>query len=227
VSLARKTALRIVGGVRSRAKALVESVVAAGERSEADPFQDAASGLLFGLLLLILNDTTSAEEVLLEVHVEVRKHAARFEKSQDDLLTWLITVTHRHALERLCSSSGDQQFVVSVGLARAPGAGEPRRFGINKSAHRRLVAASLDSLSPIERKMIELAYFSRMSPLAIALNLRESPDAVKAGLQHGISQLYNLFKSQGVFAGAPDGAEGRRKRAGETITAECLVLAQP
>jgi RNA polymerase sigma-70 factor (ECF subfamily) len=177
-----------------------------------DRLQNAASGLLFGLLLLILNDTTSAEEVLLKVYDEVRRHAARLEKSQQNLLTWLITITHRHALERLCSSSGDQQFAVSVGLARAPVAGEACGFGISKSAHRKLIAASLDGISPAERKIIELTYFFRMSPLAIALKLRQSPDAVRAGLQHGISQLYNLFKNQGFFPGPDDGAEDEGKR---------------
>ena len=50
--------------------------------------------------------------------------------------------------------------------------------------------------------MIELAYFSRMSTLEIALKLRQSPDAVKAGLQHGISQLYILFKNRESLVGS-------------------------
>lgn len=226
MSLAQKTALSIVGGARrSHPETLAKSMVAA-EESEVDRLQDVASGLLFGLLLLILNDTTSAEEVLAEVYDEVRLQAKRFVKNQEDVLTSLITITHRHALERLCSSREDQRFAVSVGLARAAGSGESRRFVISKSAHRRLVAASLADLSLAERKMIELAYFFRMSPLAIALKLRESPEAVKAGLQHGVSRLSDLFKNQRVFVGAPP-AEGKRKPAGETTTAECLVLAQP
>lgn len=50
--------------------------------------------------------------------------------------------------------------------------------------------------------MIELAYFSRMTPRAIAMRLRQSPDTVKTGLQYGISQLYNLFKNQGFLSEA-------------------------
>jgi hypothetical protein len=45
--------------------------------------------------------------------------------------------------------------------------------------------------------MIELTYFSQMSSRAIATQLLESPDTVRTGLQHGILQLYHLFKNRG------------------------------
>jgi RNA polymerase sigma-70 factor (ECF subfamily) len=202
VALAQRSTLGIVdGGPRSLdLEGLVPSI-AAGDEPAVARFYDATSGLLFGLLLLILGDTAAAEEVLLEVYAEVREHAARFDKNHESLLAWLITIAHRCALEHLCSGSEDRQFAISVGLA-GPGSGQARRFGISKSAHRRLVGATLAALSPAERKMIELAYFFRMTPRAIAMRLRQSPDTVKTGLQYGISQLYNLFKNQGFRSAA-------------------------
>jgi RNA polymerase sigma-70 factor (ECF subfamily) len=204
VALAQRSAVsvRIIDG-RPRnldLEGLVPSI-AAGNEPALVRFYDATSGLLFGLLLLILGDTATAEEVLLEVYAEVRQHAGHFDKNHESLLTWLITIAHRRALEHLCSSSEDQQIVVSVGLADPQGSGEVH-FGISKSAHRRLVGATLDALSPAERKMIELAYFSRMTQRAIAMKLRQSPDTVKIGLQYGISKLYNLFKNPGFLSEA-------------------------
>ena len=200
MALAQRSAPRIVdGGLRGLDLEGLVPWIAAGYEPAVTRFYDATSGLLFGLLLLILGDTAAADEVLLEVYAEVRQHAARFDKNHDSLLTWLITIAHRRALEHLCSSSGDPQFAVSVALAGPPGCGQVRRFGISKSAHRRLVGATLSALSPAERKMIELTYFSRMTPRAIATKLRQSPDTVKTGLQYGIAQLYKLFKKQGFL----------------------------
>ncbi len=200
MALAQRSALRIVSpGPRSFDLEGLVSLIAAGDERAAARFYEATSGLVFGLLLLILSDTATAEAVLLEVYAEVRQNAARFDNNQDSLLTWLITIAHRRALEHLCSSTGDQQFLVSVGLASATSSGGFSRFGISKSAHRRLIGATLDALSPAERKMIELAYFSRLTPTAIAAKLRQSPDAVKTGLRYGVSQLYKLFKSQGIL----------------------------
>jgi len=191
----------VEGGPRTLdLEGLIHSI-AAGDEPAVARFYDATSGLLFGLLLLILSETATAEKVLSEVYTEVRQHAARFDKNHESSLTWLITIAHRRALEHLCSSGEDRQFLISVGLA-SPTSDAVRRFGINKSAHRRLVGATLDALSPAERKMIELAYFSRMTPPAIATKLRQSPDSVKTGLQSGLSQLYNLFKNQGILSEA-------------------------
>lgn len=200
MALAQRSPLRIVeGGPPFLDLEGLVPAIAAGDEPAVAHLYDATSGLLFGLLLLNLGDTATAEEVLLEVYAEVRHHAARFNKNNESLLSWLITIAHRRALEHLCSSSGAQQFAVSVGLAGSPGSGPERRFGISRSAHRRLVDATLNALSPAERRMIELAYFSRLTPRAIALKLRQSPDTVKTGLHYGISQLYNLFRNRGML----------------------------
>lgn len=197
---AQRNVGRIVdGSPRSLALEELVSAIAAGDESAEARFHDTTSGLIFGLLLLILGDTETAENVLSEVYFEVKQHAAHFDKHDESVLTWLITISHRRALERLCSNSSDQQFVISVGLAEPQGHGQTSSFGISKSAHRRLVSATLSKLSPAERKIVELAYFSRLPPRAIALKLRQPAETVKLGLRHGVSQLYNLFKNQGFL----------------------------
>lgn len=199
MSSAQRTVLRIAEGGPRRFK-LEELVlsIATGDELAAARFYKATSGLLFGLLLLMLSDTATAEKVLLEVYAEERRQAARFDQTQQDLLTWLITITHRRALEHLCSSNEDQQFAVSIGLA-GPGRSGDGGSAISKSAHRRLVGAMLDGFTDAERKMVELAYFSRMTPRAIALELQESPAVVSNGLQAGIAQLHDLFKIQEIL----------------------------
>ncbi len=176
--------------------------IAAGDQTAVSGFKAATSGLLFGLLLRILGDTATADLVLSTVYDEVSNQAPGFEKNDDSLLTWLITIAHRRALEHLCSSKEDQQFLISVGLATALRSGPEQKVRIRKSAHRRLVSATLNSLSPAERKMIEMAYFSRMTPLAIASKLRQSPEVVTTGLQCGILGLYNLFRNYGSLTEA-------------------------
>jgi len=201
VESAQRSVLRIVerGPRNLDLEGLVSSIVA-GDEPAVGRFYDATSGLLFGLLLLMLGDTTTAEEVLLAVYAEVKQSASRFDRNRESLLSWLVTIAHRQALEHLCSSSEDWQFLISVGLAGPPNPGQLYRFGVSKGPHRRLVGATLNALSPVEQKMIELAYFSRMTPLEIGMRLRQSPETVKTGLQYGISKLYNLFKNPGLSA---------------------------
>jgi len=208
MGLAHRSALRAVAKRPSvPAPETLLRAIAAGDNTAVARFNAATSGLLFGLLLRILGDTATADRVLLKVYDEVRHHAAGFEKNGDSLLTWLITITHRKALEQLCSSKEDQQFLISVGLATALRSGPVRKVEIRKSVHRRLVGATLSSLSPVERKIVEMTYFSGMAPLAIAANLGLSHEVVKTGLQCGILGLYNLFRNYGSLS------EGRIDRA--------------
>ena len=58
----------------------------------------------------------------------------------------------------------------------------------------------LDGFTHAERKMVELAYFSRMTPRAIARELQQAPADVSIGLQAGIAQLYDLFKIQEILS---------------------------
>lgn len=180
--------------------ALVPSIAAGDARASAT-FYDATSGLLFGLLLLILGDTKTAEAVLEEVYAEVKEHAANFDTNRDSLLIWLITISHRRALEHMCTNSADRQFAISVGLTDPNASDRSPSFVISKAAHRRLIGSSLSSLSAKERRMIELAYFSRMTSQAIALKLQQPHETVKTGLQYGISRLWSLFKNQGFYPG--------------------------
>ncbi len=207
MGLAQRSALRdLKARPADPAPETLLRAIAAGDNTATARFTAATSGLLFGLLLRILGDTAIADQVLLKIYDEVRHHAASFEKNSDSLLTWLITITHRRALEQLCSSKEDQLFLISVGLATALRSGPIDQIGIRKSAHRQLVGATLSSLSPLESKIVELTYFSGMTPLEISEKLGQSPEVVKTGLQCGIQGLYNLFRNCGSLS------EGRGDR---------------
>ena len=173
-------------------------LIDSGEERALASFYEATSGLIFGLLLLMLSETTSAERILVEVYSEVGEHPDRFDRTTESLLAWLITITHRRALEHLCASIEDRRFLVSVGLANPGGPGRTGSASISRSAHRRLVAATLNSISPIEQRILELTYFSRLTPAAIAVRIGRLESAVKTGLDNAVSRLYGLFQGSVV-----------------------------
>jgi len=159
--------------------------IASGDDAAYHLFFEATNGLVFGLLLRILGHTQTAEEVLPQVYDEVRRRAVLFSKQNERLLTWLILITHRRAIERLCcqlTTNGETL--------------EERR-GINITEQRRLVRAALDAIPPLQHRMIELAFFARMTNAEIAKELGQSPAAVEGGIRYAMLQLFELFKSMG------------------------------
>jgi RNA polymerase sigma-70 factor (ECF subfamily) len=56
---------------------------------------------LFGLVLRILKDSVSAEQVTQEVYLHVWEHSARYDVDRGSALAWVITTAHRAAVDRL------------------------------------------------------------------------------------------------------------------------------
>ena len=167
------------------------SWIAKGDEASFRLFFEATNGLLFGLLLRILGHTQSAEEVLADLYEEVRQKAARFGKDNERPLTWLILIAHRRAIERLCCQLTTNSKTKST---------TDLRSSINITEQRRLVRAALEAIPSQQHRMIELAFFSGMTNLEIAEELRLSPDAVEGGIRYAMLQLFRLFKSMGLSA---------------------------
>lgn len=183
--------------------ALVQWIARSDEPALAQ-FYNATSGLLFGLLLHALRDTTTAEEILSRVYTDIRQDAAPFPKRRICLLVWLITIAHWHAMEHLRLSKDNERFAGLVG-PREHSRKSLQKAGMNRLEHQRMVSATLAALSPMQLQMIELAYFSRLAPLEIALRLGQRLETVKVGLQDGMSKLCTLFKSDFPDTGSKRG----------------------
>ena len=200
--LSRKTAPFLVGDQRSKASPEVTLIpwIGRGDEAAFRRFYDATNGPLFGLLLRILGHTQTAEDVLSELYQEVRRTAARFDKQNEKPLSWLIFMAHRQAIERLCGRLVPQSQISDKFHGKNKSTPVPNSF-INISEQRRLIRAAMDSIPHLQQRMVELAFFSGITRHEIAVELGESPEAVKAGLRYAILQLFSVFKSMGFSPG--------------------------
>ena len=169
--------------------------VARGDEAAYRRSLDATNGLLFGLLLRILENTQTAEEVLSEVYDEVGRKAPLFSKQTERPLTWLILIAHRRAIERLSNQ------LIAASKTHYKKTGKTRLtavpVSINITEQRRLLRATLEAIPPLQHRMIELALFSGLTNLEIAKELGQSPAAVESGIRYAMVQLFRLFKSMG------------------------------
>lgn len=201
MQLSRKPVLSPVRGQHSTSAQVGTLLlcVARGDEAANRLFCEATNGLLFGILLRILGHTQTAEEVLAEVYEEVNQRAALFSKQNETLLTWLILIAHRRAIERLCSqlTANSERSYKKRGKTKSTGV---PASSINITEQRRLVRATLKAIPPQQHRMIELAFFSGMTSLEIAKKLGLSPAAVEGGIRYAMLQLFGLFKSMGFTA---------------------------
>lgn len=170
--------------------------IAQGEHLAMSHLYDASSRLLFGLLLRIVNDHGVAEEVLLDVYMQVWRQAGSYDKRRGSPLAWMLTIARSRAIDRLRSGHQERErrepFDLSLQYAQLEPSPEE---AVTISELRNTVRAALDSLPVEQREVIELAYYGGFSHSEIALKLNKPLGTVKTRARLGMTKLRETLKS--------------------------------
>jgi RNA polymerase sigma-70 factor (ECF subfamily) len=169
--------------------------MAGGDEYALSSFYDRSSRLIFGLLLRILNDTGMAEEVLLDVYMQVWRQAAKYDRSRGKTLAWIVTIARSRAIDRLRSSRQEEMRKESLdakdhGIVLTTGFEDPTIA----PERQRVVRAALDSLPPEQREVIEMAYYLGLSHSEIAARLGQPLGTVKTRTRLGMMKLREQLK---------------------------------
>jgi RNA polymerase sigma-70 factor (ECF subfamily) len=190
-------------GSESEGPAKLFELLSRGDPAACDLFYETTNGLLFGILLHILRNTQIAEAVLTNLYSEVRRSAGRFGKQKDQPLTWLVLITHRQGIERLCRE------LASQATGREVDNEHDDDLFINITQQRRVIRARLNMIPRSERRMLELAFFSGLSRSEIAKELGISCEAVDDSLRAVMKCVFEVIKS---LPFSPSGAKNKSKR---------------
>ncbi|MEZ5178218.1 MAG: sigma-70 family RNA polymerase sigma factor [Acidimicrobiales bacterium] len=83
--------------------------VARGDEAAFAVVYDAISPLAFGVIRRVLRDPSQSEEVVQEVMVEVWRTATRFDPDRGSVSTWVATMAHRRAVDRVRSEQSSRR----------------------------------------------------------------------------------------------------------------------
>ncbi|QMU74980.1 sigma-70 family RNA polymerase sigma factor [Streptacidiphilus sp. PB12-B1b] len=78
-----------------------------GEESALGELYDQFAPLVHGLAQRVLNDTHAAEQVTRDVFAHVWEHPDEFDPACGSMRSWIGTLTHRRAVERLRGAQGE------------------------------------------------------------------------------------------------------------------------
>ena len=120
---------------------------------------------VYALGLRLLGTREAAEELTQDVFLTAWRKAARFDASRGRLSTWLMTIAHNLAVDRLRRETGvTRPTLVLVDEV-------PESAGIDESAvvlERDAAVRALESLSDAERRLLARAYFRGLTAREIA-----------------------------------------------------------
>jgi len=151
---------------------------------------DRHSRLVYGLVLRILQQAPTSEEVVQDVFLQLWRNADQYDSSRGPFVPWLCTMARNRALDQLRLKSERQrrredqpvelpQVVVAPDYEKA----------IDETRRAERVRALLASLTPQQKKAIELAYFEGLSHSEIAAALKEPLGTVKSWIRNGLLRL--------------------------------------
>jgi RNA polymerase sigma-70 factor (ECF subfamily) len=129
----------------------------------------------YSLARRICADEGLAEDVVQEVFLALWREPTRFDPSRGDFATWLLTLVHHRAVDRV-----RQQTTVGQGVVAAAGQ----------------VHAALDRLPVEQRRVLALAYFGGHTQREIAVLTGVPLDTVRSRMLAAVQRLRSLLTDQ-------------------------------
>ena len=168
--------------------------VAEGDEQALASLYDATGRTVYGLLLRILSDPPTAEEVLLDVYAQVWRQAKSYSAERGKPLAWLTTIARSRAIDRLRRGRQESHATVPLEEATRAARGESIEEGVLAGEVGAVVRAALDALAPEQREVIELAYYGGMSHSEIAAARNLPLGTVKTRTRLGMMRLREMLK---------------------------------
>ncbi|BDV31347.1 ECF RNA polymerase sigma factor SigK [Microbacterium terricola] len=163
--------------------------VAGGDQTAFAGLYDMLSSRVFGLILRVLVDRSQSEEVLQEVFLEVWQSAGRFAPNKGQGRSWVLTIAHRRAVDRVRSAQASADRDVKVGLREVEVAYDGVAEQVELRIEGRRVSRALTALPDPQREAIVLAYYGGYSQSEIAALVGAPLGTIKTRMRDGLSRL--------------------------------------
>ncbi|KJL49402.1 ECF RNA polymerase sigma factor SigK [Microbacterium hydrocarbonoxydans] len=167
--------------------------IADGDQIAFAELYDSLSSRVFGLILRVLVNRSQSEEVLQEVFLEIWQSADRFAPNKGQGRSWVMTIAHRRAVDRVRASQSSADRDVRAGLKDIGVAHDSVAEQVELGIEGEKVVEALSGLSEPQREAIVLAYYGGYSQNEIAVLVGAPLGTVKTRMRDGLIRLRSLM----------------------------------
>jgi len=161
--------------------------VARGDQAAFEAVYDNLGGPVYGLILRVVRDPAQSEEVSQEVLLEVWRTAARFDPAKGTAATWVLTIAHRRAVDRVRSAVAATAREQRTAEVPVPNDDVAAIVEANLDAER--VRECLEGLSEAQRESIALAYYGGYSYRQVGERLGTALSTIKTRIRDGLIRM--------------------------------------
>ncbi|KQM59062.1 MULTISPECIES: sigma-70 family RNA polymerase sigma factor [unclassified Agreia] len=163
--------------------------VADGDQRSFAELYDRVAPRVLGLIKRLLIDHAQSEEVAQEVFLEIWRTATRFDPQRGAALSWVLTMAHRRAVDRVRASQSSHDRDIKIGIRDVDREYDQVAESVEIRIEHERVKRAMTQLTELQREAISLAYYGGYSHSEVAKILAIPIGTVKTRLRDGMIRL--------------------------------------
>ena len=171
--------------------------VARGDQLAFEAVYDRLAGPVYGLICKVLRDPAQSEEVAQEVLLEVWRRASRYDADKGSAQTWVMTIAHRRAVDRVRSATAEAQRDQRSAAASAEVPIDEVAEAVEANLDRERVRHCLGTLTGIQRESLTLAYYGGYTYGEVAGLLGVALGTIKTRIRDGLIRMRDCMGVSG------------------------------
>jgi RNA polymerase sigma-70 factor, ECF subfamily len=167
---------------------LVRSI-AAGDQLALHALYERTHRIVFTLIVRIVNNRESAEELTLDVFHDVWRRASTYDAAGGSVVGWIMNQARSRAIDRVRFDQRKKRVNPQAEdpLPTAASGGPQEAWDLKEQG--RLLREALTLLRPEERQVIEAAFFAELTYDQVAARLNQPLGTVKTRVRAGLMKL--------------------------------------
>lgn len=160
-----------------------------GDQAAFAELYDQVSGRIHGLVVRILRDHAQSEEVTQEVFLQIWNKADSFDASRGNALSWMMTLAHRRAVDRVRSAQAQSVRDEDYESIRDRPSPDPTGQEVEDRFQASAVRTAVVDLGPPHQEALELAYFQGMTHREVSIAMGVPLGTAKTRIRDGLRKL--------------------------------------
>jgi RNA polymerase sigma-70 factor (ECF subfamily) len=163
--------------------------IAGGDQAAFAEFYQLTSRRVFGMARRVLIDPELSEDTTQEVFLQVWQNAAKFNPEAGSPLSWLMTISHRRAVDKVRSSQSATDREAKYGASSQDVDHDSVSAEVDSKLEAEAVVRCLETLTDTQQESVRLAYYGGLTYREVAEKLNAAVPTIKSRIRDGLIRL--------------------------------------